>query len=309
LSTIPDFVACRVETALEHAALQQRNSRSQHSLKNLTSVSMTYWDTEMGMSIDALLPFCALSSVHKARIHRCSEEFFSPSQRYPNIQDLQISYSNIGSEALINILQCFPSLKNLYYEDVGVSVGYEFFSPQDLGRAISHLHKTLEGLIVLGSGNNVFGEEEERKIGSLAGFKKLKTIVMNHHFLLIPGSEIDGEKPKLINILPSSLGLLAMADCTLDILPQVRDLLDQKPSSTQSFPKPNKIVIGLASEDDPLATPNDSSVSAEQLEAMKDEGQELIADVKAMGVEIGIFHPNFRMGESDWDHKRYPLWR
>ncbi|PMD13283.1 hypothetical protein NA56DRAFT_712178 [Hyaloscypha hepaticicola] len=258
---------------------------------------MTYWDTEMGMSIDALLPFCALSSVRKARIHRCSEEFFFPSsQRYPNIQDLQISYSNIGSEALTNILQCFPSLKNLYYEDVG-----------DLGRAISHLHKTLEGLIVLGSGNNVFGEEEERTIGSLAGFKKLKTIVMNHHFLLIPGSEIDGEKPKLINILPSSLEMLAMADCTLDILPQVRDLLDQKPSSSHSFPKPNKIVIGLGSEDDPLASPDDSSVSAEQLEAMKDEAQELIADVKPMGVDIGIFYRNFRMGESDWDHKRYPL--
>jgi hypothetical protein len=89
-------------------------------------------------------------------------------------------------------------------------------------------------------------------------------------------------------------------------LPQVRDLLDQKPSSTNSFPKPNKIVIGLASQDDSL---DDSSVSAEELEAIKEEGKELTADFKAMGVEINIFHPSFRMRGSDWDHKRHPLWR
>jgi hypothetical protein len=214
-----------IDTALEYAALQQRSSRAQHSLKNLTSVSMVYWDTGMGTGMgkpfDALLPFCALSSVRKAQIHRCSETFFfPPSKRYPNIQDLQISYSNIGSEAIINILQCFPSLKNLHYEHGRVSFGYPKFLPEYLGEAISHLHETLEELTVLGQENS-FGWAEKRTIGSLTSFKKLKKIVTDYDILPKPDPERDGEQPKLINILPSSLEILAMGQCTVDVLPQV----------------------------------------------------------------------------------------
>jgi len=299
-----------IDTALEYAALQQRSSRAQHSLKNLTNVSMAYWDTGigtgMGKSFDALLPFCALSSVRKAQIHRCSENFFfPPSKRYPNIQDLQISNSNFGSEAISNILQCFPSLKNLYYEHGGVSFGCPNLLPEYLGEASSHLHETLEELTVLGE--NSFGWAEKRAIGSLTRFKKLKKIVTNYDILLKTDPERDGEQPKLINILPSSLEILAIGQCTLDILLQVRDLLDQKPSSTLSFPKPNKIVIGLVSPDysaDPA-----KQLSAEQLQAMKEEGKELIADAKAMEVDICFFHPNFRMGGNDLDHDKYPFWR
>jgi hypothetical protein len=50
-------------------------------------------------------------------------------------------------------------------------------------------------------------------------------------------------------------------------------------------------------------------LSAEQLQAMKEEWKELIAGAKAMEVEICIFHPNFRMGGSDLDHAKYPFWR
>jgi hypothetical protein len=239
----------------------------------------------------------------------CSEELFPPSsQRYPNIQDLQISYSNTGSDALINILRCFPYLKSLYYENGGASIGYDDFLPQRFGRAISHLHETLEELTVLDRENNLYGDvlglEEQGPIGSLAEFKKLKTIVTYYDLLLKPNPYQDGEKPKLINILPYSLEMLTMAQSTRDILPEVRDPLDRKSSSTQSSPNLKKIMIGFVSPG-----PGNSSVLAEQLEAMKEEGKELAADGEAIGIEIRILDPNYWIGGIEGDYDRYPLWR
>jgi hypothetical protein len=85
------------------------------------------------MSINTILPFCALPSVSTARIQQALDDYWftpSPPPQF-HTQDLQISNRNIGSSALVNLLCCFPSLRKLYYEKGGVPIGREENLPQD----------------------------------------------------------------------------------------------------------------------------------------------------------------------------------
>ncbi|PMD60710.1 uncharacterized protein K444DRAFT_612408 [Hyaloscypha bicolor E] len=293
-----------INTALAYAAHQQLTPHSQQALKNLKTVSMAYCDTESGMSMEAILPFCALPSVTAARIHMASDDEFTPSSQRYQTKDLQINSSNIASGALINILRCFPDLKKLFYENGGSIVGCEDFLPQYLGRAIEHLKGCLEELTVLDQGGYMGNDEEQEAIGSLAGFQKLRRVAMDYDCLLKADSQINDEnededegdgdgKPRLVNVLPPSLEFLAVARCEPDILDQIRELLEQQKHGERSnFPLLEKVIIGFVDK------PN---VSPERISELRRVEEELVADGKEMGIEVVIVHPKFQIGGRNAD--------
>jgi hypothetical protein len=302
----PNFVENKyIDTALAYATRQQFKPDAPHSLQNLKTVSMAYCDTEYGMSIAAILPFCALPSVTTARIHMASDEQIVPNLQRYHTQDLQINNSNIAPSVLLSILRCFSSLKKLFYENGGPTVGYEDFLAQYLGQGIAHLKGSLEQLTVLDQGAGDFGTEDEElgTIGSLAGFKKLRKLAIFYNCLLAESSaddddEDDGnaaEEPRLVNVLPFSLEFLAVAQCEPGVLGQVRELLEtRQQGGGQSFLSLQKVIIGFVSE--PFAIAG-SKGKAE----MRRIEEELVADGKEMGVEVVIVHPKFRIGGSTTD--------
>jgi hypothetical protein len=208
-----------------------------------------------------------------------SSNFAPSSQRYQT-QDLQINNSNISSDALVNILACFPKLKKFYYCNGGSTVGYEDFLPQHLGRAIQHLKGSLEELTVVdmegcGGAN---GDEEQGSIGSLAGFEKLRHLATYQDFLLKADLEEEA-KPRLVDILPASLELLVLGQCAGDVLNEVRELLEQRRQSEEPrFLALKKIIIGLAYK----SRLNDAREHAKGI---------IITDGKAMGIVVVITEP------------------
>jgi hypothetical protein len=103
-------------------------------LKQLISVSVAYWDTEMGLSIDTLIPFMRPSSVKKAYFHMVAQESFTESPLRFQITDLGLKYSNLDGDVLVHFLRCFPPLEKFYYNNGGAIVGYSDSFHRRLGR-------------------------------------------------------------------------------------------------------------------------------------------------------------------------------
>lgn len=59
-------------------ARNQAKDTSEYSLKHLKTISVAYSDTENGMDLEAILPFCTLPSVSQVVTHMVSEESFPP---------------------------------------------------------------------------------------------------------------------------------------------------------------------------------------------------------------------------------------
>ena len=74
---------------------------------------------------------------------------------------------------MIEFLCCFPSLRSFSSTDGGAIVGDSDFLPQKFGEAVAHLHHCLKELILLGSDQDVSGEEERQAVESFAEFEKL----------------------------------------------------------------------------------------------------------------------------------------
>lgn len=67
---------------------------------------------------------------------------------------------------MINFLRCFPSLRKLYYDHTGPTVGYANVLPQKLGAAIAHLQDSLEELTLLDIGfEEIRGDELFYRLG------------------------------------------------------------------------------------------------------------------------------------------------
>jgi hypothetical protein len=284
-----------IDAAVAYAASQQLMQNPQHSMRHLRTVSMDYGDTEMGMSINVLLPFCALPSVTAARINRAVDYDFEPPSPAPqyHIPDLHITHSNVGPEAIGPILRCFPSLKVLHYGNAGSNVGYEDFLPQHLGRAISHLHETLEELSVLSYENFIGGDEIPGPIGSLTSFKKLKRITTYYECLLTSNPEIPFDRPLLSNVLPSSLEVLGLSQCEPDILMHVRHVLRQHVLGL-NFPSLKRIALAIVPD-------ADLGIVLRRAEDLNPNEEGLIAEGAAIGISIRIVHPLVGwMGGSDF---------
>jgi hypothetical protein len=153
---------------------------------------------------------------------------------------------------MIKFLRCFTSIRKFHYVHGDVSVGYHLFLPQKLGEALAHLHHCLEELTLVGDKRfKQLDPEIRHRIGSLTQFKNLQRIKISVEDLLgsDPQDEDDEDggsqpvaKPKLADILPSSLQRLALCKAKNDtVVPLDESLKDKK----EAFPLLTNIVVGI----------------------------------------------------------------
>jgi hypothetical protein len=281
------------------ARRQSTGSAEQFSLKNLTTLSFAYSDTEMGFSVDSVMPYCKVESVRKIHLHMAADEFFPVSSERFRCEDLAINYSSIDGDALINFLRCFPCLKKLSYDHGGSIVGDSDFLPQKVGEAITHLKPCLEELLITNNTQeDVYVEEEMEAMGSLAGFEKLHTVVTSTKILLGPwDEEIDDEADdeengsaeasnlRMVDVLPRSLKVLGLSGCRRGVMDQVREVIERKDELvpalegiTLQYRDPRPGVGDGATRGEPHIYPGYDKEVAEKL---KD-------DCKAVGVDLVV---------------------
>lgn len=120
---------------------------------------------------------------------------------------------------LVKLLQSFPALEYLYYENG--TAGEVVFEPERVLEAISYSKPTLEDLTLINSWSQDWSYSglENRPIVSLAGFRKLKSIKMTFSLLVYrsdihhtPVNHHQIEKNNLL-LLPQSLESLTLKDC------------------------------------------------------------------------------------------------
>lgn len=154
-----------LDQVIADMARNQRIKNSTHSLRHLKKFSTAYWDTEMGMGIHVVLPFCALPSITTIRANMLEQEDSQYPQPFPEqyrfqVQNLRMEQCCLGGYTIQSLFICFPSLKQLYYDHGGATVGMADFLPQYLGRGIAHLRDSLEELTLFGTEyGEIFGDE------------------------------------------------------------------------------------------------------------------------------------------------------
>jgi len=117
---------------------------------------------------------------------------------------------------------------------------------------------------------------------SLAGFVKLKKIDTRYEYLLKKAFEDDKDElgaegqPRLADMLPRSVEQLAIWKCELDILVQLRDVLEERKMGLWGA---LSLEFGLVEELNSGKQPE----TTQELKRMEDA---LVADAKVMGVNI-----------------------
>jgi hypothetical protein len=161
-----------------------------------------------------ILPFLRLKSVKSLAISRLSCDGRAPhlpdASLEFNILELEITDSYLPPRWLFLFLRCFTSLRKFSYEHFSLP-GDPDLLPQEMGKALTHLHHCLEELtsnFSLKNGQFLIPEP----IGSLAGFERLKSVEMDLYSLYGTRNPIYGEYPvlRLWQILPRKLERLAI---------------------------------------------------------------------------------------------------
>lgn len=177
-------------SALNYAGQQPRGA-TLHPLTAVHNVALTADDGDR-MDFDSVISFLRLKSVHTLSICTILEQNSyiedhreDPFPSAPGVKHLTLRESHIDSDSLVDFLQCFSPLEYLYYDN-GVA-GTEPFESERVHEGISHLKPSLESLTLINadrmedSGN---ADLENRPLGSLLDFQKLKTITMTFSLLV-----------------------------------------------------------------------------------------------------------------------------
>jgi hypothetical protein len=232
-------------------------SRYDSILNNLNSVSAASCAIENGLHIRTILPLMKPASVKRAYFHGLSDEKFVPPACLSfDITDLVLKYSDIEGDTLVRFMHCFPALQK-FYCDKGSS-GVRYLLPQKVGKAIKHLKLSLVSLTV--AANNIgFGHYEPPPFESLVDFEKLRSIETDAAFLLAPfpygGQDEDDEnlippQHRMVDVLPKALKRIILRDCEMEVLVQVRELIERK---EECMPDLNYVSLALLGYDKEIA--------------------------------------------------------
>lgn len=231
--------------------LQDRGKVSiQASLSKLKTVSLEYWDTEGGMSIEMFNKFLKLKNVASLSAHMVSEDTISeddpaslslPTPLSFPTKELSLTNSNISHVAMVRFFRSFPALESLTYTHGGAVIGYADFEAPRMMEAIQHLKPTLKHLAIIND-DDFYGSSdiEEHPVGSLADFTCLKSIDMTNSILLgqVETGKDDQwdrindegffERQELTNAIPKSLEELKIRGVTEDIVLQLFSFVSEK---------------------------------------------------------------------------------
>lgn len=281
---IYEYPGYGVASALQRVArLQQNGDISGPSLQKLKTVSVTYYDTENGLSYSDINPFLAIPSVKHFKVFKFSQEdeYSGHLPTKSHAETLEIQYSALHPGFLTDFLRCFPNLKELSYEHAGGIIGCNEFLPQNLGSGIHHLKPCLEMLSASGAAEGD-DDDDPMAIGSLADFEKLTSIDMWEGILL--GPERGTGRIRLAEILPTSLTELKLQQCVWSCLDALEDFLAH---AAQSTPLLKIIVIDFGMEW--MGAPHHTDAA---------DAARLVEEFDAIGIKLTL-HPspsNFTAG-------------
>jgi hypothetical protein len=263
------------------ALLAARHNHSRRNtwdfpLKHLSSVSLAYSNTEGGLSIELAIPYLEIPTLRKAEVYMMSMSSSTEVlEQYSegNLTDLRLDQCVISGNALIRFLRLFPKLTSFHYDQGGWMIGESAFLPQKIGQAIAHLQPCLEKLYL----RDIFGEDgqdegnedeyedengEPGSLGSLAGFERLHTVILQYSTLfgtsddddVQDGIDSDGRDKesvdenrdpspaRLVDLLPKSLRQLVLTEVSPspDNLDQMRQIIQNR----EEFPCLEAVNIG-----------------------------------------------------------------
>lgn len=252
-----------MEYALGIAArLQASGVSTQFSLEHLTDVSISAFTppeddepntfghspTPENLYFCDIVPFLRLPSVQSVAISRLSigdardRGFFPPKESDGKFgtKELEITDSCIEMWSLVLFLRLFTSLRRLSYNHVAEEQESDFL-PQEIGKAIVHLHPCLEELEISGMCQQNGKYTTPDRIGSLAGFEKLRRIEVEGPTLFGSLDVEDESMPvfRLCDILPRALETLVLSPSdSLCHEEHLRELLKVK---EEKFPELKRI--------------------------------------------------------------------
>jgi hypothetical protein len=280
------------------ADLQNKAMPSPYAMSNLKDVSLIYWDTEMGMQFDSLVPFLKLKSVTTFEAFSVCEdsedefEIAEPSSLVFSATDLTLSHSVMSHIQMAYRFKQFRHLERLYYEHGGALVGYSSFEPPRVMAAIAHLKPCLKDLTLISDDADFMDDEfETYPIGSLAAFEKLTSIDVNSYILIGGEPEDDDEdvinsegfsnRQRLVDSVPPTLKYLSLRDCQEHHAEQIFDLVTQKASKTPLLEQLNLHWQAIKYPNEPSpSTPTKHPGFSEE------EAAGLIIACEAAGIEI-----------------------
>ena len=132
-------------------------SKPPETLSKLSHFEMEHWDTQNGFEIDwihfalAIPGIKSIKGVRAYRNYEHTEEKLEPvpSSLSPSLTKLQLELCNMTSEALAELLQRTPNLKQFIYSDGGNLIGDVFSHPRSIAEAVvEHLSGSLEECVI-----------------------------------------------------------------------------------------------------------------------------------------------------------------
>jgi hypothetical protein len=227
-----------MEHALALAArLQGSGISSPFSLEHLADVSLSpfaqpdvpeaedplgfyLWPESEYLHFSDMEPFLRLPSVESVAVSRLTSDgtgsgfsqlFAAPEPFRFSTKELEITDSCVDAWWLVRFLRVFISLRKFSYNHVAKEQDPDFL-PQDIGKAIAHLHSCLEELEISDICEQNGKWTAPREIGSLAEFERLKSIEVSGSILFGYPDDQDGSIPvvRLCEVLPKSVERLVL---------------------------------------------------------------------------------------------------
>jgi hypothetical protein len=279
------------------ADFQNFPETSPSALINVHRASVQYCDTEIGMPIEAILPFLNLRSITSfagTMIAGESLGWFTPRISF-SIKELSLKQSVFDPDIMTKFLRCFPFLGRLYYEHGGASVGDSQFEPPRMMAALEHLKPCLEELTIFGNGSDGYGDLSYFPLGSLADFQKLTSIVMSLSVLLgrsenntvVDSTSQFKPNQRLVEAIPPRLQSLALRDEFFGEVPwrEIKDQIVELITDKQIYAPELKY---LDIEWEMIEYPDKPSPQGPFVHKgfTKDEADRLLAQCEAAGVEM-----------------------
>ncbi|KAG8530091.1 uncharacterized protein KY384_005573 [Bacidia gigantensis] len=226
-----------LDKALDHATFVQSPNSSTPSLQRIEDVSYFCRGNVSFISISHLHALFRLPAVRKLSIGWVtSDSPFPPLAPLHSLRNLHFHEADLNTAIFDSIFRACPNLESFAYQHHPFSrhrltvISNHFHLPQ-LGAALTHVSSSLHELEVSSCDEpSTFGT-----LGSLKNFTCLRRLKMRLHHLVadVSASAVES-KPRLIDILPSSLEELDTELVGLKIprwkemLGQVRELVDAK---------------------------------------------------------------------------------
>lgn len=239
---------------LEKIAAAHATPNPPLAFRNLTTVSISHWDSEMCISYEWVRFFIAMPSMRTLTGHMVGGDVENtgaenkPTLARSQIKSLELGYSAVSSAAMAEVLSGIDALQTFEYANGGVTVDYADYDPHGiLAALLKYASHSLEVLALSDEWDT--DDDNQSSWVSLAGFQKLRSLFIDWDDLVRDTNEGDEENSdvdkalsqgfftieddrnndvRLVDRLPSSLKHLSLSKCRENELDMLVKMLEEK---------------------------------------------------------------------------------